>query len=65
VEEATEQCEAAQRECEQLRIKLRGGGAGGIGSDKSRAGRVAGSARASYMPKSGADDDGNGSDGKS
>jgi len=35
VEEATEQGEAAQRECEQLRSKLRGG-AGVSGSDKTR-----------------------------
>jgi predicted RNase H-like nuclease (RuvC/YqgF family) len=38
VEEATEQSESAQRECEQLRSKLRGAGAGvgGSASDKSR-----------------------------
>lgn len=36
VEEATEQSEATQRECEQLRSKLRGAGVGSGGSDKSR-----------------------------
>lgn len=37
VEEATEQYESAQRECDQLRSKLRGGGgASSSASDKSR-----------------------------
>jgi chromosome segregation ATPase len=36
VEEATEQGETAQRECEQLRSKLRGAGVGSSGADKSR-----------------------------